>query len=95
MEVMKVKGLTCVTHSPTSPPSQLRFADDSEADIVAWAWQNGWGGKVFGTSLGDPGDFGEESFTRMLVNSVCWAVGKPVPGADEKISTWNLKRTDK
>lgn len=69
--------------------------NESEADIVAWAWQNEWAGKVFGTSLGDPGDFAEESFTRMLVNSVCWAVGKPVPGPDEKISTWNLKRTDK
>lgn len=68
---------------------------ETETDIVAWAWQNEWGGKVFGTSLGDPGDFAEESFTRMFVNSVCWAVGKPVPGAGEKISTWNLKRTDK
>ncbi len=69
--------------------------NESEADIVAWAWKNEWGGKVFGTSLGDPGDFAEESFTRMLVNSVCWAVGKPVPGANVKISTWTLKRTDK
>ena len=69
--------------------------NESEADIVAWAWQNEWGGKVFGTSLGDPGDFAEESFTRMLVNSVCWAVNKPLPGPDEKIATWNLKRTDK
>jgi type 1 glutamine amidotransferase len=69
--------------------------NESEADIVAWAWKNEWGGKVFGTSLGDPGDFSEESFTRMLVNSVCWAVGKPVPGANVKISTWTLKRTDK
>jgi len=67
----------------------------SEADIVAWAWENEWGGKVFGSTLGHPGDFGEESFTRMLVNSVCWAVGKPMPGADERISTWNIKRADK
>jgi len=71
------------------------LAHEVEADIVAWAWKNEWGGKVFGSSLGEPGDFAEESFTRMLVNSACWAVGKPVPGADEKISTWNLKRTDK
>jgi hypothetical protein len=69
--------------------------NESEADIVAWAWKNEWGGKVFGTSLGDPGDFAEESFTRMLVNSVCWAVEKPLPGPDAKISTWQLKRTDK
>lgn len=69
--------------------------NESEADIVAWAWKNEWGGKVFGTSLGDPGDFAEEAFTRMLVNSVCWAVDKPVPGPNEKISTWNITRADK
>lgn len=67
----------------------------SEADIVAWAWENEWGGKVFGSTLGHPGDFGEEAFNRMLVNSVCWAVGKEVPGADAKISTWDIKRADK
>lgn len=69
--------------------------NESEADIVAWAWKNEWGGKVFGTSFGHPGDFAEEAFTRMLVNSVCWAVGKELPSADEKISTWNIQRVDK
>lgn len=69
--------------------------NESEADIVAWAWENEWGGKVFGTSFGHPGDFAEESFTRMLVNSVCWAVDKPLPDADTKISTWNIERADK
>lgn len=68
---------------------------ESEADIVAWAWKNEWGGKVFGTSFGDPGDFAEEAFVRMLVNSVCWAVGRPVPEPNETISTWNIKRADK
>ncbi|MFP6855840.1 MAG: ThuA domain-containing protein [Roseibacillus sp.] len=69
--------------------------NEHEADIVAWAWENEWGGKVFGTSFGHPGDFAEESFTRMLVNSVCWAVDKPVPGPDEKVSTWEIGRADK
>jgi len=67
----------------------------SEADIVAWAWENEWGGKVFGTTLGHPGDFAESAFTRMLVNSVCWAVDKPLPGADVRISTWQIERVDK
>lgn len=67
----------------------------SEADVVAWAWKNEWGGKVFGTSFGHPGDFSEEAFTRMLVNSVHWAVDKTPPGADQKISTWKIKRADK
>jgi len=69
--------------------------NESEADIVAWAWENEWGGKVFGTSLGHPGDFAEEAFTRMLVNSVCWAVDRPLPGADVAISTWQIGRADK
>jgi type 1 glutamine amidotransferase len=66
-----------------------------EADIVAWAWENEWGGKVFGTSFGHPADFAEASFTRMLVNSVFWAVDKPLPSADTEISTWNIERADK
>lgn len=66
-----------------------------ETDTVAWAWENEWGGKVFGTSFGHPGDFAEEVFVRMLVNSVCWAVGKPLPGPDEKIKTWRIERVDK
>jgi len=66
-----------------------------ESDVVAWAWENEWGGKVFGTSFGHPGDFAEVSFTRMLVNACCWAVDKPVPGAGETISTWQVERADK
>ena len=66
-----------------------------ETDVIAWTWKNEWGGKVFSTSFGHPGDFAEEAFTRMLVNSVFWAVDKPVPGADTKISTWKIQRADK
>ena len=66
-----------------------------ETDVVAWSWVNEWDAKVFGSSLGHPGDFGEESFVRMLVNSACWAVDKPLPGPDAKISTWQLDRVDK
>ena len=66
-----------------------------ENDVVAWAWENEWGGKVFGTSFGHPGDFAEESFNRMLVNACHWAVGKDLPGADKKITTWEIDRADK
>ncbi|MFK7765944.1 MAG: ThuA domain-containing protein [Mariniblastus sp.] len=65
--------------------------NQSESDVVAWVWQNEWGANVFATSFGHVGDFAEESFTRMLVNSVCWAVGRPLPGSDEKISTWDIE----
>ncbi|MGK0238000.1 MAG: type 1 glutamine amidotransferase [Candidatus Pelagisphaera sp.] len=71
------------------------LVNQSEADIVAWAWENEWGGKVLGSTLGHPGDFAEESFTRMLVNGACWAVGKSLPRADQVISTWDIKRADK
>ena len=71
------------------------LVNQSEADIVAWTWQNEWGGKVFGTSLGHPADFGQENFTRMLVNGVCWATDKPLPAVDEKITTWTIERADK
>lgn len=66
-----------------------------ETDVVAWVWQNEWGGKVFGTSFGHPGDFAEESFVRMLINAACWSVARPLPGADEKITTWDIQRVDK
>ena len=66
-----------------------------ESDVVAWVWENEWGGKVFGTSFGHPGDFAEEAFNRMLVNACHWAVGKELPGADEAITTWRIERADK
>ena len=66
-----------------------------ESDVVAWAWQNEWGGKVFGTSFGHPGDFAEESFVRMLVNAVHWSVDRDLPNADQKVSTWKIDRVDK
>ncbi len=66
-----------------------------ETAPVAWAWQNEWGGKSFFTSLGHPGDFADEAFVRMAINAACWAVDKPLPGADEKVTTWEIERVDK
>lgn len=71
------------------------LVNTSEADVVAWAWENEWGAKVFGTSFGHPGDFAEESFNRMLVNAVHWMADKPLPSADTKMTTWNIERADK
>ncbi|MEM7144264.1 MAG: ThuA domain-containing protein [Verrucomicrobiota bacterium] len=69
--------------------------NESENDIVAWAWENEWGGKVFGTSFGHPADFAEEDHNRMLLNSVHWAVDKPLPAPGAKITTWQIERVDK
>jgi type 1 glutamine amidotransferase len=66
-----------------------------ETAAVAWAWQNEWGGKSVYSSLGHPGDFAEESFVRMLINSICWATNRPLPAADAKIPTWTIERVDK
>lgn len=63
----------------------------SETDIVAWTWTNEWQARVFATSLGHAGDFAEESFTRMLVNGICWAADRQPPAATEKIATWDIK----
>ena len=71
------------------------MVNERETDIVAWVWENEWGGKVFGSSLGHPGDFSEASFNRMLINSVCWMTGQPLPEADAAISTWTIQRVDK
>ena len=73
-------------------PSGPLITSEIEKDIVAWAWENEWGAKVFGTSLGDPGDFAEESIVRILLNGVCWAADQPLPGADAKVTTWKIER---
>lgn len=93
--------LPLLVGSGTGKPRHLKrvFGEfqtqEFETATVAWAWENEWGGKVFGTSLGHPGDFAEESFVRMLINAASWAVGQELPGADQKISTWEIKRVDK
>ncbi|MCB1123237.1 MAG: ThuA domain-containing protein [Verrucomicrobiae bacterium] len=73
-------------------PSGPLITSEVERDIVAWVWENEWGGQVFGTSFGDPGDFAVESIVRILVNGVCWAAGQPLPAAEVRISTWQIER---
>ena len=66
-----------------------------ETAPVAWVWENEWGGKSFYTSFGHPGDFGEKSFNRMLINAVHWGLDLQPPAADAEISTWKVERQDK
>jgi hypothetical protein len=82
------KGTSRLLNKPSGP----LITSEIEKDIVAWAWENEWGAKVFGTSFGDPGDFAEESIVRILVNGVCWAAGQPLPSADANITTWEIER---
>jgi type 1 glutamine amidotransferase len=46
---------------------------------VAWAWKTKPGGRVFTTTMGHPEDFQVESFQRLVVNGILWALNKPVP----------------
>ena len=51
---------------------------DQEPEPVAWTNQYKKS-RIFYTSLGHPDDFKNESFRRMLINAVFWAINKPVP----------------
>ena len=46
---------------------------------VAWTTKNQFGGRVFMTTMGHPEDFQVESFQRLVINGIHWALGKPVP----------------
>lgn len=73
---------------PKYPPANARVllvgkAVDPEKPAtenpVAWTWSNRWGGRVFFTTMGHPEDFGVESFQRLVINGIHWALGRPVP----------------
>lgn len=46
---------------------------------VAWTWKNGYGGRVFFTTMGHPEDFGVEAVQRLTVNAVHWCLGLKPP----------------
>jgi type 1 glutamine amidotransferase len=46
---------------------------------VAWTYHTEKGGRSFYTSLGHPEDFQVEAFQRLSINTIHWALGKPVP----------------
>ncbi len=51
----------------------------AEPNPVAWTWENGYGGRVFFTTLGHPEDFYEASMLRLVVNAVHWCLDEPAP----------------
>lgn len=46
---------------------------------VAWTWKTKQGARSFYTSMGHPEDFQVESFQRLVVNAIHWALNKPIP----------------
>ncbi len=71
------------------------YFKEQETDIVAWTWENQWGAKVFSTSFGHVGDFSVEPTMRIIINGICWAAGHPIPSADTKIATYEVKAPPK
>ena len=51
-----------------------RWSQEDPEEPVAWT-NTYQGGRVFYTTLGHPGDFPAESFNRLLLNAVRWAIG--------------------
>lgn len=49
----------------------------AEPNPVAWTWKTKQGARAFYTSMGHPEDFGVESFQRLVVNGIFWALNQP------------------
>ena len=43
--------------------------------------------RVFYTSLGNPDDFQQEFFRRLLLNGILWSLNKPIPSANDPPAT--------
>ncbi|MGY8639491.1 MAG: DUF7133 domain-containing protein [Verrucomicrobiales bacterium] len=64
-------------------------------DTIAWTWENQWGGRVFGTSLGHTGDFAVPESMRVMVNGVFWAAGEKVPDSKIEVRTFGSQAAAK
>ena len=69
------KGATWLLMGKAVNPDKAGFADNP----VAWTWQNGFGGRVFATTMGHPEDFSVPAFQRLVINAIHWTLNKPVP----------------
>jgi type 1 glutamine amidotransferase len=69
------KGSTLLLMGHAVNPNKKDAIDNP----VAWTGTNSFGGIFFITTLGHPEDFDLEPFQRLVINSLHWAAGKPVP----------------
>ncbi len=53
--------------------------EERPVNPVAWTHTHPGGGRVFMTTMGHPEDFEVESFRRLVINGVHWALGLPPP----------------
>ena len=69
---------------------RTRWIAKTATDIVAWTWQNALGARVFGTTLGHPGDFEVPQIMRLVVNGIHWAVGVAPPAASTEVRRFHV-----
>jgi type 1 glutamine amidotransferase/nicotinamidase-related amidase len=61
----------------TTPLLKGKWGTEPEEPV---AWTNTHkGGRIFYTSLGDPDDFKDPKFRKLLTNGILWALDKPIP----------------
>ena len=51
----------------------------AQPNPVAWTWRTKQGARSFYTSMGHPEDFQSETFQRLVVNAIFWALNRPPP----------------
>ena len=66
------------------------YLPQTATDIVAWTWQNRYGARVFGTSLGHPADFAGAATMLVLINGIRWSAGLAPLGRDAEIPTFQV-----
>lgn len=74
----------------TESPFGTFYLPQTATDIVAWTWQNRYGARVFGTSLGHPADFASTATMRVLLNGIRWSAGLAPLERDAEIPTFQV-----
>ena len=83
-----------------APPDEVRGTPDAKKhkgrkEVVAWTQERADGGRSFGFTGGHTHkNWGDESFRRLVVNSILWSAGVEVPegGAKVEMDASELKR---
>jgi len=77
-----VTGGSLYRTSPLAPGAELllmgSITNGSPPEPMAWTHRYG-NSRVFYSSLGDPADFRNPAFLRLLVNAIHWSLDRPLP----------------
>jgi rhodanese-related sulfurtransferase/type 1 glutamine amidotransferase len=58
------------------------LATGARPEPMAWTHRHG-SSRIFYSSLGDPADFRNPAFLRLLLNAIYWTLDRPMPSADK------------